>query len=65
MKIVVRTDDLIDIIQDIIEDRKDAIELEIDEHKLFIATLECGGTGYCNDYEPIIAMTQSEIERIP
>lgn len=65
MKIVVRTDDLNDVIQEIIDARKDAIELEIDDHKLHIATLECGGLGYCSDYEPITAMTQSEIQRIP
>ena len=64
MKIVISTDDLIDVLQEIIESKKDAIELEIDEHKLYIATLECGGAGYCNDYEPIIATTQSEIENI-
>lgn len=65
MKIVIKTDDLIDRIQEIINEQKEAVEIEIVEHKMYIATLECGGLGYCNDYEPIIALTAEEIENIP
>lgn len=65
MTIVIKTDDLINGLQEIINEQKDAIELTIEDNTLYLATLECGGLGCCMDYDAIKGMTPEEILDIP
>ena len=73
-RIVVKTKELLEVIEEIKEDNKEAVEIsidmiedsetEIEEKCLMFATLECGGRGYCGDYERIREITPEEIRQI-
>ena len=69
MKITLRKNDLLKTLLEVFEetDRTGAegIEIEIEDNKLHIAIIECGGLGCCDDFEPIHGLSQNEIDELP
>lgn len=74
-KIIVRTKELLQVMIEIANEEKEAVEITIGKFEnintgiyekcITFATLECGGEGYCGDFDRICEMTDEEIENIP
>lgn len=65
MKITVRIEKLLEMLNEAVESDYKVVELEIDNNELNIAAIECGGLGYCGDFDIIKGLTDEEIAEIP
>ena len=65
MIITVRIKDLLNVLNEVMKEPAEAIEIEIDNNEIFIATVECGGLGGTNDFDTIKGLTEEEISELP
>jgi len=74
-EIVVKAKDFYERIEEVKAEAKHAIELKIDVEEstdgdeirkvLYFGSLESGGLGICEDFDPVSEMTPAEIKEIP
>ena len=69
MKITVKKKELLDVLVEVFNELEntgsDGIEIQIDDNKLYFATLEGGGVGCCMDFDYVQGLTKDEICDLP